>query len=522
MYTKTYSATLRGIDASIIAVETDVNKGLPGFNIVGLPDKSISEAKERINVAMRASGYEIPPSRVLINLSPAQIRKEGVQFDLAIAISLMINLGYLNVAPDFLDRCCFLGELSLRGEIKGIAGMLAFSIEAYKANFDYLIIPSKNIQEASLVTLVEQSKTEIYAVSTIDEAKNLLEAIFIKSQNPPELSDYINNCINSHKLKALSAIELAKRAEQEQTTDLAEVIGQNKAKRGLEVAAAGYHHILMLGPPGCGKSMLAKRFKGLLPVLTMEKALETTKIHSVSGQLKKDLILDAPFRAPHHSASVTSLVGGGANAKPGEISLAHNGVLFLDELTEFPRHTIEQLRQVLEEKTITVSRIKNSYKYPADFTLIAACNPCPCGYLGDSEKTCVCTPVQISKYITKLSGPLLDRIDIHIELQRLSPDEISKLNKKHLINKSNDQLLARIEAARDFAHKFNPDTVLEPAAEKFLESAIHKLKLSARSFNKILKVSRTIANLDLSKAIKHEHLAEALQFRAVDFQKYGL
>lgn len=521
MYSKTYAGTLRGIDASIIAVETDVSKGLPSFNIVGLPDKSISEAKERISVALRASHYEIPPSKILVNLSPAQIRKEGVQFDLAIAVSLLVNCGFLNIDPKFLEDFCFLGELSLRGEIKGIGGILAFGLEAQKHGFKYLVISKKNSKEASLITLVQKTKTKIFVLDNLEEVINLVQILKATKDNSHNLSNQSIDELEKYQLKNLTEKDL--KIYHKENIDLQDVIGQRHAKRGLEIAAAGSHHILMIGPPGCGKSMLAKRFKTLIPKLSMDKALETTKIHSISNQLKEDLVLIPPFRSPHHSASVVSLIGGGPNAKPGEISLAHNGVLFLDELTEFNRHSIEQLRQVLEEKTITINRIKNTLEYPANFTLIAACNPCPCGFLGDLEKSCVCTPFQISRYITKLSGPFLDRIDIHIELSRLSTEEISKLNKKSsVINESSQMVLDRIQSAKDFAAKFNPAINFEDKAEKFLEAAVLNLKLSARSFDKITKVSRTIANLALSKNIQENHVAEALQFRTVDWQKYGL
>lgn len=531
MYSKTFTATPRGVDANIIGVEIDASQGIPGFNIVGLADKSISEARERITVAMRASGFELLPTKILVNLSPAHIRKEGVQLDLAIAAALMVNFGYTDIEPEFLKHFCFLGELSLTGEVKKISGVLSLALEAQKQGFKYLIIPKANIDETRLITLTGNNDTKVFYITNLEELNDLLISIykntlFDKNCSAKEkaivyktIKEHLVSKLNLNKIKIIKETEL----------NFKDVIGQHHAKRGLEIAAAGNHHVLMIGPPGCGKSMLAKRFKSILPGLSFEEALESTKIYSISNKLDSGLIFNPPFRAPHHSASAVSLVGGGANSKPGEVSLAHNGVLFLDELTEFNQHTIENLRQILEDQSITVTRIKQSYKYPARFTLIAACNPCPCGYLGDTDNHCSCTPMQIQKYLGKISGPLLDRIDIHLELSRLDAEEIKLITQSQyksclaLQEKTacSSSIRQRVLSARKFAIEESIGLVLTKEAEEFMDHAIFNLKLSARSHQKILKVSRTIANLARSEKIDAMHLAEALQFRNINWEKYG-
>lgn len=526
MYSKTFTATPRGIDGNIIGVEIDASQGIPGFNIVGLADKSINEAKERISVAMRASDYEILPTRILVNLSPAHIRKEGVQLDLAIATALMVNFGYIDIQPELLLDFCFLGELSLTGEVKKITGVLPLALEAQRQGFKNLIIPKNNVEEARLITLTGNQDCRIFHVSNLQEVQELLEALLKKETKNPEQQE---NTIKEHLVTKLEATQIKSIKRFEETKlDFQDVIGQEHAKRGLEIAAAGGHHLLMIGPPGCGKSMLSKRFSSLLPSLNFNEALESTKIYSVSNKLGHGMIFEPPFRAPHHSASAVSLIGGGADSRPGEVSLAHNGVLFLDELTEFNQHTIENLRQILEEGAITVTRIKQSYKYPAKFTLIAACNPCPCGYLGDTENHCYCTPQQIQKYLGKISGPLLDRIDIHLELSRLNSEEIklitqSQYSKTTTLTRSSSSrdIRSRVLKAQNFAQELSPGLVLTKDAEEFMDHAVFNLKLSARSHQKILKVSRTIANLAEAEKIDAEHLAEALQFRNINWEKYG-
>lgn len=514
MYSKTHSATLEGINAQIIEVELDSGGGMPGFNIVGLASKSISESKDRVRAALESSNYPLDAGKILVNLIPAHLPKEGSHFDLAIAATLMVNHGYINVAPQLLASCCFFGELSLNGKLKQIIGLLPLALQAQEAKIKHIVVPYDNRNEASLIKLASKSNSEIYAINNLFELQSLIEAI-----------DRSNNeILEQYQVPVLDRTKLQSKTKPNR--DLSEVIGQEQAKRGLEIAAAGGHHVLMIGPPGCGKSMLANRFIDLLPALSFDQALELTKIYSISGMSNGDLMLEPPLRAPHHSASNAALVGGGSKVKPGEVSLAHNGVLFLDELTEFNRHSIEQLRQILEDKSININRIRQSLRFPASFTLIAACNPCPCGYLGDTVKPCSCSPRQISNYIGRLSGPLLDRIDMHIELCRLDYDQIKLLNRRAsgatLVKNSSltDSCKTKIIKARQFAIKESKGLVLEQTELEFMDKAILNLDLSARSHQKILRLARTIANLDASEFMRIQHLAEALSFRSIDWERY--
>lgn len=535
MYTKTNSAVLQGIDAQIIGIEIDTGEGVPGFTIVGLAGKSITEAKDRVNIAFKSLGFDVEPKKILVNLFPAHLRKEGTHFDLAIAAALMVNYGYIDVRHKLLEHFALFGELSLTGDLKQVIGILPLALEAQRSKIKYLIVPEANRKESSLISLAEEFKSEIYAIRNLDELKPIIEAIEQINEGPDneEQKLELETTLNLFRVEALDPNKLGSFYQVDSSrdkVDISDVIGQNLAKRGLEIAAAGRHHVLMIGPPGCGKSMLANRFRYLLPGLSFNEALELTKIYSVSGLLNDDdLILDPPLRAPHHSTSNAALVGGGSAVKPGEVSLAHKGVLFLDELTEFNRHTIEQLRQVLEDKYITINRIKQSLRFPADFVMIAACNPCPCGYLGDRVKSCTCSPNQITNYIGKLSGPLLDRIDIHVELSRLTQDEIKMLS-RNVQKPSLDSLdlplgltktiRDRAIAARSFAANCSHDYILHDEALKFIDNAVSSLELSARSHQKILRIARTIANLAESVNIEVEHLAEALQFRSVDWGRY--
>jgi magnesium chelatase family protein len=540
MFVQTYSAMLSGIDADLISIEVDVSKGLPGFNIVGLAGKSINESRERIAVALQSCDFPLAPKRILVNLSPAHIKKEGAHLDLAISAALMANLGYINCDENFLENFCLFGELSLIGEIKSVSGILALSIEAQNKKIPYLIVSKENKQEISLINLDEnKSKTEIFSVSNLKDLKKLIDLLYVLhiSQNSQEQSkssfeerNEIEQLVEEFRVKKLSAkaiIEFIKEDKEPSLEDVADVIGQEQAKRALEIAAAGNHHLLMIGPPGCGKSMLAKRFKNLLGNLDYSQALESTKIYSISGLLDNSIIFAAPFREPHHSATAVSLIGGGKPIRPGEISLAHNGVLFLDEMTEFSRFVIEQLRQIMDNGYVILNKANHIHKYPAKFLLIAACNPCPCGYLGDLEKSCSCTLGQISNYLARLSGPILDRIDIHIELNRLKNDEIKSLSSFTAEKNSyfsNAEISKRIEKSKEFfiEEKISeaPQSLINKEARSLLQDSTINLKLSARSHSKILKISRTIANLSLSREILEEHVAEALQFRAIDFQKY--
>ncbi len=532
MYTKTYSATLEGINAQLIGVEIDTSEGIPGFTIVGLVSKSINEARDRVSIALRSCEFDLAPGKILVNLYPAHLRKEGTHFDLSIAAGLMVNYGYIETKPKFLEEFCFFGELSLTGEIKPILGLLPLALEAQQHKIKHIIVPKLNRQEASLVSLASDFNSQIYAVNNLNDLQALIEALssLLDDIADPDLKAAKQAVVDQYKVVELDSHKILQYHKAESKLNLDDVIGQALAKRGLEIAAAGGHHLLMIGPPGCGKSMLAQRFRELLPCLNFDQALEVTKIYSVSGQLQDDLMLQPPLRAPHHSASNIALVGGGSSIKPGEVSLAHNGVLFLDELPEFNRHTIEMLRQILEEKAITINRIKQTLRFPANFIMIAACNPCPCGYLGDSIKSCVCHPGQISNYLGKLSGPLLDRIDLHIELARLNQDEIKLLTRQQTnrvkqskpVNESlSEQIKSRVIKARAFAVSEAQGLSLAKEELEFMDNAVINLELSARSHQKILRVARSIANLDQAPYIKLEHLAEAMQFRSVDWGRYG-
>lgn len=510
MYSKTHSASLEGINADIIEVEIDSGGGMPGFNIVGLASKSITEAKDRVKSALISAEYPPEAGKILVNLSPAHLRKEGSHFDLAIAAALMVNNCYANIKPQLLEQFCFFGELSLDAKIKEVIGLLPLALEAQDRKINYIVVPRANYNEASLINLASKFNSQVFAISNLFELKLLLEAV----DSGADTSQYQVSTIDRSKLVSKT----------KSTKDLSDVIGQEHAKRGLEIAAAGRHHLLMIGPPGCGKSMLASRFVDLLPSLSFDQALELTKIYSITGLSSGELMLEAPLRAPHHSASNAALVGGGSKIKPGEVSLAHNGVLFLDELTEFNRYSIEQLRQILEDKSININRIRQSLRFPADFILIAACNPCPCGYLGDKLKACSCSPNQIANYLGKLSGPLLDRIDMHLELNRLDFEEIQLLNRRDngstLTAKT--RLTSKVRQRVLQAQEFGLDKTLrlENKELEFMDKAILSLELSARSHQKILRVARTIANLDSSAAVRVEHLAEAISFRAVDWERY--
>jgi magnesium chelatase family protein len=506
MYSKSFTCCMRGIDADLIQVEVDVAKGIPAFNIVGLADKSINEAKERISVALRVCDFEMPPQRVLVNLSPAHLKKEGVHFDLAITAALMVNFNFININSRFLENFVFFAELGLEGGLKKSKDLLVLALSK-NIKAKYIILPKANLKEAQVIQRAYGSKKNVFVISDLHELKLLLESLGNNEVEPEYLSQF-----------KVSTKEEKDKNETQIKLDFADVLGQSLAKRAFEIAAAGNHHLLMIGPPGCGKTMLANRYINLLPKLKLEQAIETTKIYNASGFLTEGLIEKAPLRKPHHSLSKAAFVGGGAaRVKPGEISLAHNGVLFLDEMTEFSKHTLEQLRQVLEEKQIQISRIKESQNYPADFLLLAACNPCPCGYLGDLDTNCRCSQLQIEKYLGKLSGPLLDRIDLHLRLNKISADTLRLLGKNTKQNYGTKKMLEKINAAKEFAQT---DLELESEANDFMHEANTNLKLSARSHTKVIKVARTIANLEQEVKIKTNHLQEALQYRAINWQNY--
>ncbi len=527
MYIKTNSAVVTGLKASLIGVEIDVSKGLPAFAIVGLAAKSITEARERVTVAMNSCGFEVAPKRILVNLSPAHIKKEGVHLDLAIAAALMAAFGYINSAPEILEQSCLLGELALTGELRPVVGVLPMAIEAKQCKMRYLIVARGNEAEAALILSENKDEAiEVFSVSNLEELKKLLSYLSELGHYAQKIA--ISNNEKDHQMveNNMAALEAfrAKRSEQSFMPSsiersFSEVIGQAEAKRGLEIAAAGKHHVLMIGPPGCGKSMLAKRFINLLPALSFNEALDLSKIHSISGLLRSGLVNERPLRAPHHTSTVTSLIGGGVPIRPGEVSLAHHGVLFLDELTEFDKPVIEVLRQILEDKEVNLARGVLACSYPADFTLVAACNPCPCGYLGDTERDCSDSPLQVARYLSKLSGPLLDRIDIHLELSRLNREEIENIGIDS--DTSVDVAMrSRVSKAHDFANDLKMAKLeLNKETKDFISEASYKLALSARSYTKILNLSRTIANLAQAERISLEHVAEALQYRSMSLDQ---
>jgi magnesium chelatase family protein len=505
MLARVWSASLVGIDAVKVGVEVDIAGGLPGIVLVGLPSQEVQESKERVRTALKNAGYAFPMRKIVVNLTPADLRKEGPCFDLPISVGVLAASEQANT--DLLDDYLFLGEVSLDGSLRPVAGVLAIAAAAKRLGISGLVVPADNTREASVV-----KGLKVFGFKHLSEVGEFLSApeTFIPAQ-----------------MNGMEELERTRFA----CPDLCDVKGQSHARRALEIAAAGGHNLVFVGPPGSGKTMLARRLPSILPPLTFEEALEVTQIHSVAGLLKDRgaLVSNRPFRTPHHSASGPSLVGGGSFPKPGEISLAHRGVLFLDELTEFKRDVLEFLRQPLEDGNVTISRTRQSVSFPAQFTLVASTNPCPCGYFGDTVQPCTCSPRAREQYWARLSGPLMDRIDLQVGVNRLKPEEITQ----QPTGEDSATVRERVQTARDRASARFKDTVLrcnaemkslhlrqwcklDDASRNLLESAIRKLGLSVRASDRILKVARTIADLTGDENLQTHHVAEAIQYRTID------